>query len=264
MIEGTWRLTAARRPPTNTPSEWTGWHVVNPDADRLRYHDRAANGLCTRCGKQPPRPERKTCQQCAQAAQERSAALRARRIAAGRCVTCNRPAGRQTRCRKCRRSYRAGGNARGIRRMCFENRSTLRKKSLELNLESLCCVHADFGPPTQVSARSVTSACEAAFTGRLSLSRIRPSAGTPSSSSYRTTAYGTHAGRDRLRPSLALRDVLHEASRREGARLRWSGCAGGVRLYCLPAAPAQRRARVSTPVQLPPTQLISTPARCIR
>ena len=39
---------------------------------------------------------------------------------------------------------------------------------------------------------------------------------------------------------------------------------GGVRLYCLPAAAAQWRARVSTPVQLPPTQLISTPARCNR
>ena len=80
---------------------------------------------------------------------------------------------------------------------------------------------------TAVTTRRNIQPCKAAFTGRLSLSRIRPSAGTLSSSNYRTTAYGTHAGRDRLRPSLALRGVLHEASHREGARLRWSGCAGG-------------------------------------
>ena len=60
--------------------------------------------MCTRCGKRPPRPDRKTCESCARGLRDSAAALRARRIAAGRCVMCNRPAaGGQTRCAKCRR-----------------------------------------------------------------------------------------------------------------------------------------------------------------
>ena len=66
-IAAAWRLIGSRRAPLNSPSEWIGWQVVNPDGDRQRYAERAAEGLCTRCGKNPPRPDRKTCEGCAAA-----------------------------------------------------------------------------------------------------------------------------------------------------------------------------------------------------
>ena len=61
-IAATWRLIGARRIPINVPSEWTGWQVFDPAADRRRYAERAAAGLCTRCGKCPPRPDGATCE----------------------------------------------------------------------------------------------------------------------------------------------------------------------------------------------------------
>ena len=85
-IAATWRLISSRRAPLNTPSEWNGWQVVNPDGNRQRYAEWAAAKRCTRCGKNPPRTDRKTCEGCAAAAAARSAALRTRRKAAG-CVS---------------------------------------------------------------------------------------------------------------------------------------------------------------------------------
>ena len=106
-IAAAWRLIGSRRAPLNTPSEWTGWQVVNPDGERQRYAERAAEGLCTRCGSNPPRPDRKTCEDCAAAAAERSAALRARRKAAGACLDCAAPTtGGHARCAACRREAR--------------------------------------------------------------------------------------------------------------------------------------------------------------
>lgn len=60
-----WRLFTPRRVPVNTPSEWSGWQVINPDGERQRYNGRVAAKLCTRCGKQPPLPDRKACTRCA-------------------------------------------------------------------------------------------------------------------------------------------------------------------------------------------------------
>ena len=103
------RLIGATAAPVNTPSEWIGWQVIVPDAETRRYLQRAARGLCTRCGA-PPRPGRKTCEPCAVAAAARSAALRARRKAAGACQDCGRPAtGGNTRCEGCQVNYRPGG-----------------------------------------------------------------------------------------------------------------------------------------------------------
>ena len=64
-IAAAWRLIGSRRAPLNTPSEWNGWQVVNPDADRRLYAERSAAKLCARCGSNPPRPDRKTCEDCA-------------------------------------------------------------------------------------------------------------------------------------------------------------------------------------------------------
>ena len=102
-IAAAWRLIGSRRAPLNSPSEWTGWTVISPDADRTRYRDPAAAELCTRCGKNPPRPDRKTCEGCAAAAAARSADFRARRKAAGLCIDCPRPTtGGHVRCKVCR------------------------------------------------------------------------------------------------------------------------------------------------------------------
>ena len=101
--------------------------------------------------------------------------------------------------------------------MCCENSSTLRNQSLELNLESLCCVHANFGPPTRMSARNGTSACKAPF-HRAALVVANSPIGrhaivdqpiVPRRTERTPTAI-------RSRPSLALRAVLDEAGHREG------------------------------------------------
>ena len=102
-IAAAWRLIGSRPAPLNTPSEWNGWQVVNPDGNRQRNAERAAAKLCTRCGKNPPRPDRKTCEGCAVAAAARSAALRTRRKAAAICLDCRRPTtGGHVRCAGCR------------------------------------------------------------------------------------------------------------------------------------------------------------------
>ena len=103
------RLTAAHRTPINSPSEWTGWQVVNPESDRRTYAERSAAGLCTRCGKHPPRAGRRTCQRCADDQAARSAALRARRKAAGICVDCGAAAPGSARCVECLKAYRGPG-----------------------------------------------------------------------------------------------------------------------------------------------------------
>ena len=108
-IAAAWHLIRATRAPLNSPSEWAGWSVVNPDANRALYHDRAAAKLCTRCGKHPPRPDRKTCEGCAEYAAARSADFRARRKAAGQCTDCSRPTtGGHQRCKVCRDACRGG------------------------------------------------------------------------------------------------------------------------------------------------------------
>ena len=73
------------------------WPMGEP-IDRSPSHEgsttaRADAGLCPRCGKHPPRPDRKTCQRCADDQRNRAATLRARRIARGLCVTCGGAAG---------------------------------------------------------------------------------------------------------------------------------------------------------------------------
>ena len=102
------RLIGATAAPINAPSEWIGWQIIAPDAETRRYLQRAARGLCTRCGA-PPRPDRKTCETCAEGQRVRAAALRARRRAAGKCHDCGRPAGGRSRCSRCREPYRSGG-----------------------------------------------------------------------------------------------------------------------------------------------------------
>ena len=87
-IAAAWHLIRATRAPLNSPSEWSGWQVVNPDGERALYHDRAAAKLCTRCGKHPPRPDRMTCAGCAADAAARSADFRARRKAAATGSAC--------------------------------------------------------------------------------------------------------------------------------------------------------------------------------
>ena len=102
------RLTGGTAAPINSPSEWIGWSILTPDADTRRYLQRTIRGLCTRCGA-PQRPGRKTCETCAEGQRVRAAALRQRRRAAGKCRDCGRPAGGQSRCSRCRESYRSGG-----------------------------------------------------------------------------------------------------------------------------------------------------------
>ena len=41
------RLTGARAAPVNAPSEWVGWQIITPDADRRRYVKRLVEGGCT-------------------------------------------------------------------------------------------------------------------------------------------------------------------------------------------------------------------------
>ena len=108
-IAAAWRLIHSRRAPLNSPSEWAGWTVISPDADRTRYAERAAAKLCTRCGEHLPRSDRKMCEDCAMDAAARSAALRTRRKAAGACLDCARPTtGGHVRCTDCRRGARHG------------------------------------------------------------------------------------------------------------------------------------------------------------
>ena len=111
------RLTVANRGPAINPSEWTGWQTFSPDRDRDRYHAHAAAGLCARCGNAPPRPGRKTCARCAEDQRARSAALRAKRKAAGACVDCGAPSGPNTRCVECLKSYRGPGRWARKRRL---------------------------------------------------------------------------------------------------------------------------------------------------
>ena len=102
------RLIGATAAPINAPSEWIGWQVIAPDAEIRRYLQRAARGLCTRCGA-PPRLGRKTCETCAEGQRVRAAALRARRRAAGWCVDCGRATDGAARCAACAPAYRSGG-----------------------------------------------------------------------------------------------------------------------------------------------------------
>ena len=59
---------------------------------RKRRVKRLEAGLCTLCGKCPPRPGRKTCQPCAEKRQARERERMAERIARGQCVRCPRTA----------------------------------------------------------------------------------------------------------------------------------------------------------------------------
>ena len=103
------RLIGGTAAPVNTPSEWIGWQVIVPDAETRRYLQRAARGLCTRCGNATARPGRKTCAKCAEGQRERSAALRARRRQAGICADCGQPSGLSARCSRCLQAYRGPG-----------------------------------------------------------------------------------------------------------------------------------------------------------
>ena len=83
---------------------------MTADADRARYHARAARGECTRCGR-PAEPGRTKCAACAAAHR----AYQAARVARGACELCGRPAERdddgapRRRCARCayRQRYRA-------------------------------------------------------------------------------------------------------------------------------------------------------------
>ena len=108
-IVDAWRLVGSRRAPVNAPSEWDGWRVFNPDDERRRYATRAAEGVCTRCGEQPPRPGRKLCELCAAGQAERSRALRERRRRARLCIQCGAVSDGGLRCTACRPDYRTGG-----------------------------------------------------------------------------------------------------------------------------------------------------------
>lgn len=73
------RLTAARAAPPNAPSEWAGWQIVAPDADRRRYLRRRVAGACTRCGA-GPLASRTLCEGCRERQRAASAAHRATRL----------------------------------------------------------------------------------------------------------------------------------------------------------------------------------------
>lgn len=61
---------------------------VKSEAVKKTERKRFAAGLCKRCGKQPPAPERVYCEACLAASRERANRTRDRREAEGRCVTC--------------------------------------------------------------------------------------------------------------------------------------------------------------------------------
>ena len=106
-IAAAWRLIGAVRAARNTPSEWDGWQVINPDGERQRYAARGAEGVCTRCGRCPPRPGRKLCEDCAAAQRDRAAKLREKRRGAAICIQCGRLAsGGHARCETCRDAIR--------------------------------------------------------------------------------------------------------------------------------------------------------------
>ncbi len=73
-----WRLIGAVRGPLVTPSEWTGWQVVNPEGERQRYVNRAAEGRCTRCGGSPL-ASKTLCTRCRERQRRASAKHRRRR-----------------------------------------------------------------------------------------------------------------------------------------------------------------------------------------
>lgn len=75
------RLTGARAAPINAPSEWIGWQIITPDANRRRYLRRLVDGTCTRCGG-GPLASRTLCERCRERQRRASAANRAKRIGA--------------------------------------------------------------------------------------------------------------------------------------------------------------------------------------
>ena len=102
------RVIGATRGLPNAPSDWDGWSIINPDGERQRYATRRAAGLCTRCGKYPPRPVRKLCEDCAAAQRDRAAKLREKRRGAAICIQCGRLAsGGHARCQTCRDAIRS-------------------------------------------------------------------------------------------------------------------------------------------------------------
>ena len=106
-IAGAWRL-VGNRARVNAPSDWSGWQVINPDDERRRYAARGAEGSCTRCGRCPPRPGRKLCEDCAAAQRDRAAKLREKRRGAAICIQCGRLAsGGHARCQTCRDAIRS-------------------------------------------------------------------------------------------------------------------------------------------------------------
>ena len=106
------RVIGATRGLPNAPSDWDGWSIIDPEDERRRYAARRAAGLCTRCGKYPPRPGRKLCEGCAAAAAARSLDLRARRRAAAICTQCGGLAsGGHARCETCRDAIRSASRS---------------------------------------------------------------------------------------------------------------------------------------------------------
>lgn len=75
---------------------------------RLR-EERAAAGVCTRCGKRPPALPNMRCQRCIDSARDGRQTLAARRVAAGICTGCGKRRAIKgiQQCRKCRVDARA-------------------------------------------------------------------------------------------------------------------------------------------------------------
>ena len=86
---------------------------------RRRYHrltaDRRAKGLCSRCGKMPPAPNRYQCGPCAEKQRQHERARYARLRARDRCTDCGAPSQAAAHCPPCaRRSYFRSGEHRGL------------------------------------------------------------------------------------------------------------------------------------------------------
>ncbi|WP_419737884.1 hypothetical protein [Ruegeria sp.] len=68
-----------------------GYHKKWREKVKKRYWGRVAAGLCAKCGKTPPDPNRRECASCNARARARERARKKTRKAQGLCVDCGRP-----------------------------------------------------------------------------------------------------------------------------------------------------------------------------
>ena len=235
-IAAAWHLVAARCAPPNSPSEWTGWQVVNPDGERRRYRDRIAAKLCARCGSNPPRSDRRTCEACAAGAAARSAALRARRKLAGLCADCGRPTtGGHVRCADCRQGQHGKIHFEMPRPGIYCTQCGARPGLA--GPAWICRVCVAGGPHNALSATTAGGPCRpecpapAPATARLDCATVAAGTGTA------PTGSAAHAAGGAWRtPATDTETHIRKSSGSRTGTIRQPGAGSGERPGCAPVA----------------------------